>query len=697
MRTIRTTSYLVLLAVLVLAPVAGAADAPAKAPAPTSGGTSAAAPATTISAEVRAAMDAKADACQDFYRYACGGWLDTTKLPADQSRWGRGFTEIAERNRLVLHDILEDAAKNPGDDADKKKIGAYYSACMDEPKIEATGVAPLKPMLDEIQKVSDPASLWKTTARMSVVGATAFFRLGVTPDFKNPDLYIAFAGQGGLGLPDRDYYLKDDDKSKSTREDYRAHVARMLALVGETPDDAKKHAEQILAFETELAKVSRPRADLRDPVKTYNKIDLDGLQKLTPDLPWATYFEATGHPGIKDINVQVPEFFSGMAAAVAKTDVDVLRAYLRWNLARKTSELLPKAFVDENFAFYGQKLAGQKELQARWKRCVNATDDALGEVLGRVYVEKQFPWDSKTIALEMIGRIEGAFESNLTNLTWMDDETRGRAAGKMKALTNKIGYPDRWKDYTKLEVKAGDYFKSGLNARAFEFHRQGDKVGKPVDKKEWGMTPPTVNAYYNPLVNEMVFPAGILQRPFFDRSFPPAMNFGGIGMVMGHELTHGFDDQGRKFDPSGRLAEWWAPEVSAKFEERAKCVADQYSGYEVQPTVFLNGKLTLGENIADLGGIKEAYRAFQKWKSQQTSVESGVEGLTPDQLFFVGFAQTWCTIATPEIETQLAKTDPHSAARFRVNGPLSNFPEFATTFQCAEGTPMRPKDVCEVW
>jgi len=688
MRTLRTTALLVFLLALALAPAAIAADAaPAKA-APST---------TTISAEVRAAMDTKADACQDFYRYACGGWLDTTKLPPDQSRWGRGFTEIGERNRLVLRDILEDAAKNPGSDADKKKIGAYYAACMDEGKIEEAGIAPLKPMLDQIAKVTDPASLWKTTARMSVVGATGFFRLGVNPDFKNPDVNIVFAGQGGLGLPDRDYYLKDGDKDKALRADYVAHVGRMLGLLGESADDAKKHSDQILAFETELAKVSRPRADLRDPVKTYNKIDLDGLQKLTPDLPWAAFFEAAGHPGVKDINVQVPEFFSGMAATIAKTDIDVLRAYLRWNLARRTSELLPKAFVDENFAFYGQKLQGQKELQARWKRCVNATDDALGEALGRAYVDKQFPGDSKAIALEMIGRIEGAFEDNLKNLSWMDDETRGRAAGKLKALTNKIGYPDKWIDYTKLEVATGDYFKSGLNARAFEFHRRGDKVGKPVDKKEWGMTPPTVNAYYNPLMNDMNFPAGVLLPPLYDTKIDAAPNYGNTGTTIGHELTHGFDDEGRQFDAQGNLRDWWTAQDAAEFEKRAGCVADQYAQYTVVDDIKLNSKLTLGEDVADLGGTILALYAWRNATRNQRLAP--VEGLTPDQRFFVGFAQWACGDERPESKRANAITNPHSPLEYRINGVVVNIPEFAAAFSCKPGQPMfkAPDKVCRVW
>ncbi len=681
---------------------AATAVATAMAGGPAAGSSASAGPATgatkAVADGVLASMDLQADPCTDFYRYACGGWLDTTKLPGDQSRWGRGFAEIAERNRLALRDILEAASKDPGQDPALAKLGTFYGACMDETKTDAARAKPLKPLLEEIEKVKNAGTLMVAAGKLHVRGVPAVFGSAVVPDFKNPDLNIAYLTQGGLGLPDRDYYLKEDDKSKQIRADYLAHVAKMFQLLGEKDDQAKKHAADLFALETDLAKASRPRVELRDPNKTYNKLDIGGLEKLTPGLDWNAYLVATGYPGVKDINVAVPEFFQAMEKVVGTATPETLRAYLRWHLVRSTAQILSKDFADESFAFFGQKLSGQKEQKARWKRCVEATDNALGELLGKKFVEKHFPGDSKAIALDLIGRIESAFESNLTNLAWMDDATRTRAASKKEAVKNKIGYPDRWRDYSRLEVKKGDYFASVMNARKFDFDFEASKIGKPVDRTEWGMTPPTVNAYYNPLQNEMVFPAGILQPPFFDRSFPMAMNFGGIGMVMGHELTHGFDDQGRKFDPTGKLTEWWEPAVSTQFEERAKCVSDLYDTYEVQPGLKLNGKLTLGENIADLGGIKQAYLAYRRWASEHSAADAAsVPGLSSDQLFFVGFAQTWCSLQTPEIERMLVTVDPHSHPRFRVIGPLSNTPVFAQTFQCAEGTPMKPKEVCEVW
>ncbi len=657
-----------------------------------------AAPATSTAAAVLSAMDSSVQPCQDFYRYACGGWLDKTQLPADQSRWGRGFAEITERNRQALRDILEAAAKEQGGTPERAKLGAFYSACMEDEKVEKAGADPLKPLLKEIDEVKDPASVMTMAAKLHGYRVPVLFRLGAQGDFKNPDFAIAVFSQGGLGLPDRDYYLKDDDRSKQLRADYQAHVTKMLQLLGEPEEAAKKHAGQVFNFELELARGSRPRAEMRDPNKTYNKLDLDGLKKLAPALDWSRFLAATGYPSVKDINVGVPEFFKGLEKQVTSTDPETLRAYLRWHLLRAASPLLSKAFVDESFDFYGRKLSGQKEQQARWKRCVEATDQSLGELLGPEFVKLYFPGDSKAIAQDLVARIEAAFEANLPNLKWMDDATRARADGKLKALKNQIGYPDKWRDYSKLAVKKGDYFGNAMAARRFAFEFEANKIGKPVDKGEWGMTPPTVNAYYSANLNQMVFPAGILQPPFFDRNFPMAMNFGGIGMVMGHELTHGFDDQGRKFDPNGKLTEWWEPSVSAKFEERAKCVSDLYSGYEVQPGVKLNGKLTLGENIADLGGIKQAYLAYKKWAAAHPELDKPVvPGLTNEQLFFVGFGQTWCTIQTPESERMLVTTDPHSHARYRVIGPLSNSPAFSSAFQCAEGTPMKPKDACEVW
>jgi predicted metalloendopeptidase len=399
---------------------------------------------------------------------------------------------------------------------------------------------------------------------------------------------------------------------------------------------------------------------------------------------------------VKDINVAVPDFIKGMAETVAKTSPETLQAYLRWKLVDAAAMQLTKAFVDEDFVIQS-KFTGQEEIQPRWKRCINATDEAYGELLGRYFVEHQFAGDSKTKALDIIHGIEGAFQANLPSLAWMDDTTRGRAVGKMSAIINKIGYPDKWRDYSKLESKKGDYYGNTMAARAFDFDREMAKIGKSVDRTEWGMSPPTVNAYYNPLVNEIVFPAGILQRPFFNRDFTPPMNYGAMGMVVGHELTHGFDDQGRKFDAHGQLKEWWEPAVSAKFDERASCVADLYSSYEPQPGIHLNGKLTLGENIADMGGLKEAFRAYQAWVKKNGEPPVLIEGMTNDQLFFIAFAQSWCTLAQPEFERLMVTTNPHSLPKYRVIGPVSNFPDFARTFNCAEGTPMRPAKTCEVW
>jgi putative endopeptidase len=650
----------------------------------------------SVAEVVKAAMDTKADPCQDFYRYACGGWMDATKLPADQVRWGRGFSEIAERNRQVNRDILEDAAKNPGSDPDHQKLGFLYGSCMDEAAIEAAGTKPIEAWMKEVVKVKDAKSLMETVGRLHASTIPGLFNVGVEADFKNPGINIAQIYQGGLGLPDRDYYLKED--KAPLREKYAEHVAKMFELYGDPADKAKEAAGKIVAFETELAKVAKPRAELRDPNATYNKLDIGGLKQLTPKLDWDGYFKATGHPEVTQINVGTPDYLKGLEAAAQAADAATLQAYLRWQVLRDAAPMLPKTFDQQNFEFYGKTLQGQKEQQARWKRCVAYTDGALGEILGQEFIKRQFAGDSKKVAREMIEGIQTAFANNLPGLAWMDDTTRTRAMGKKAAIVNKIGYPDKWRDYEKLKLKKGDFFGNMLAAGRFEYEREAAKVGKPVDRTEWGMTPPTVNAYYNPLNNEMAFPAGILQPPFFSKDFPAPMNYGGIGMVMGHELTHGFDDEGRKFDAQGRLTEWWEPPVSEKFESRAQCIDDQYASYEVQPGLKLNGKLTLGENIADNGGIKQAYNAYKLYEAAHPGSEKpAVDGLTNDQLLFVGFAQTWCSLATPQIEQMLVTVDPHSPPKFRVNGPLSNYSEFWEAFSCGAGTPMHPAKVCEVW
>jgi putative endopeptidase len=651
-----------------------------------------------ISAGVLATMDRTADPCQDFYQYACGGWLRDTKLPPDKPRLGRGFAAVEDRNRIVLRDILEDAERRRDADPGTQRLGDFYGACMDETARERLSLEPLAPVFSDIATATDAERLMTVAGHLHVWGIDVLFGPAVDSDFKDPNLTIAHWFQGGLGLPDRDHYLKDDEKSRTLRTQYEAHVARMLALAGDAEDQAKREAAAILAFETRLAQASLPRADLRNPDKIYHRVDRAGLQAAAPGLPWDSYFNAIGFPHLQAINVGMPEFFSALAAAVVATPPETLQAYLRWHVVDELADSLPHPFAEEHFAFFGKILGGQEEIEPRWKRCVDATDGAMGDLLGKAFVERRFAGDSKARALEMIRGIEGALGHAFPALSWMDDATRTRAQEKLAAVGNKIGYPDVWRDYSSLTVRRGQSFGNRLAAAAFEFQRLFSRVGGPVDRNDWGMSPPTVNAYYTPLRNEMVFPAGILQPPFFHRDFPRAMNYGAMGMGMGHELTHGFDDQGRKFDPKGELREWWDPAASARFQERAACVESLYGGYEVEPGLHLNGAQTLGENIADLGGIKEAYRAYKEWEAAQASVPaSPVRGLTNDQLFFVGFAQTWCELITPEYSRLLAGIDYHSPGKFRVRGAVSQSPEFAKVFACGEGTPMNPTKKCEVW
>ena len=653
--------------------------------------------ASSIAADVLSSMDPKADPCQDFYRYACGGWLDKTTLPADQARWARSFSVITERNREIIREILEEAGKNPGTDPDRRRIGDYYAACMDEAAVAKAGATPLAPHLAEIDKVKDVASLMATAGKLQRLGADALFGMGVLPDFKQPDLEIAIVIQGGLGMPDRDYYLSEDTKKKELMKSYTAHVARMLALLGESAEKSAADATAVVAFETELAKASRPRAEMRQIDKLYNRIDLEGLKKLTPSLAWDSFLGGIGYPGVKPINVATPEFLQALEKLATTTPVATLQAYLRWALVNAAAPYLSPQFVDYNFDFYGHTLSGQQENQPRWKRCVSSTTNAIGESIGKVFVDREFPGDSKQVALEMIQDIEHAFEGNLPQLAWMDDTTRTRAKEKATLVANKIGYPDQWRDYSAMKIDRVSYFANAMAGQEFEFDRQARKIGQPVDRKEWGMTPQTVNAYYNPTQNEIVFPAGILQPPFFRRDFPAAMNYGGVGAVMGHELTHGFDDQGRKFDGTGNMREWWAPQVAAAFEKQTACVEKAYAAFEVEPGVKVQGDLTLGENIADLGGLKEAYVAFKTWEARHGNPPPSVPGLTNDQLLFVAFGQVWCTVASPEFLRQQVTTDPHSPGRFRAIGPPMNTPAFAEAFHCPVGTPMHPTQQCTVW
>ncbi|MFV8751724.1 M13 family metallopeptidase [Nannocystaceae bacterium ST9] len=632
-------------------------------------------------------VDPTVDPCEDFYQFACGGWIATTKLPDDKPRWGRGFGELSDSNNAVLKDILE---------KDQDRAGKFYTACMNDTAINTAGIAPLKPMLGKIDKLKDkdPKALFKLLGELDgTVGLGAFFSFGLSLDFAEPSLHIADLGQGGTGLPDRSFYL-DPAKKQQVLPAYQAHVGRMLGFLGYAPADAEAAAARVIALETKLAELQKAPEDMREPESVYHRWDRKGVEAKSK-LPWATYFKALGTPKLELINVSNPEFITGLPQLIAEADPVAVKDYLRFMLISSTANLLSDEIVDANFQFTAA-LTGAKQLSPRWERCVGSTNAVLGDLVSKQFIDRTFPSDSKDIALDMIRRIEAAFVASLPQLSWMDDATRTAAVGKMEKIDNRIGYPDKWRTYEGLAV-SGDYFQDTLGARTWWSKFQLGKVGTQVDEAEWNWPASIVNAGYNPLQNEMQFPAGILQPPFFNKDFPKAMNFGAMGMVMGHELSHGFDDQGRKFDGDGVMREWWAPEVASRYTERTQCIVDTYDAIEVQPGVKLNGKLTLGENIADFGGIKQAYMAYTKWASEGGGETPIVEGLTNEQLLFVAYAQSWCTISSPEIDALLATVDPHSPPKSRVNVPLAHLPAFWSTFSCGEGTKMHAENACEVW
>jgi putative endopeptidase len=640
------------------------------------------------------ALDRSVKPCDDFYQFACGGWLARTPIPADRPSWSRSMSVINERNEQLLHTILDEyAAGHYGaDEPDARKVGDFYAACLDEPAVESAAREALADWNERISKVRDVAGLAALVRWMQDRGFNVLFDFGAEQDFRDATQVIGQADQGGLGLPDRDYYLADDARKKKIREAYRGHVARMLELAGDSAAAAEKAAGVVLELETELARVSMSRVDRRDPLKIYHRIDRPGLEAAAPHFPWARYF-TDNLADVKAVNVLVPAFFEGMDKLIDKTPLDRWKTYLRWHAVADHASALGQRFVDEDFAFTSKNLTGTEKILPRWNRCMRATDRALGEALAQPYVKRTFGADGKARAQSMIGDIERAFTGGLDGLAWMDAPTRAAALDKARKLFNKIGYPDKWRRYDTVTVDRQHHVSNVLSASAFEAARQYAKIGKPVDRGEWDMTPPTVNAYYNPLLNEMVFPAGILQTPLFSREAPAAANYGAIGMVMGHELTHGFDDEGRQFDAQGNLREWWTPAVVKAYEGKASCVADQYDGYIAIEDLHVNGKLTLGENIADMGGIKLAYEAFQARHTQ----EPAVEGFTEDQRFFLGFAQAWCTKRRPEMARNMVTVDPHSPAPVRVDGPLRNLPAFARAWSCSAGASMAPANACQVW
>ena len=654
----------------------------------------------------RADMDTTCAPCKDFYQYVNGNWVASHEIPPSYPGLGTG-QEVGDRNRDVLHALLEDAVakvKTAKPGSNDWKLGVYYGACMDSVKAEAEGYNPIKPTLDGIAAIKDVPGLLAQVARMHGITSEGgrggpsgvMFRAGPTPDIKNSDMVIASVGQGGITLPDRDYYLKDDPRSKMILDAYTGHIARTLQLIGESEDQARADAAKVVAIETQLAKNSITNVERRDPLKSYHKMTVAELQALAPAIDWKAYFKAAGFPEFADVNVAHPAFFKALNGMIASVPIEDWKAYLRFHVTNSAAPTLSSAFVNEEFSF-SKYLSGSRELQPRWKRCITATDFALGEALGEKFVQTQFPPAAKARAQEMVGNLVSALHERLQSLEWMSPETRAAATAKLDAFQKKIGYPDHFRDYSKLELKEGDYFGNRVAVARFERARQLAKVGKPLDRSEWTMTPPTVNAYYNPSFNEIVFPAGILQPPYYDPNADDAYNYGSIGAVIGHEMTHGFDDQGRQFDPKGNLRDWWTADDAAKFKVRADRVAHQFDGYVALDTMHVNGRLTLGENIADLGGLAIAYRAYEK--SLEGKERKVIDGFTPEQRFFIGFARQWRSKQRPEMLRNRVLTDPHSPNFWRVDGPISNLPEFAKAFGCKQGDAMvRPDSLqARIW
>jgi putative endopeptidase len=642
-------------------------------------------------------MDKSVDPCTDFYTYSCGGWLKQNPIPSDQASWGV-FGKSFDENLQFLRTLLEEAAKGgPNQDASEKKIGDYYSACMDEAAVEKLGAAPLKPGLDRIAKIKSPKDLADALAAFHAEGANMIFVFDSAQDAKDATQFIGRADQGGLGLPDRDFYFLTDAKSAETRANYLAHVTKMFQLLGDSADLAGKEAQTVIAIETALAKSSQTRVERRDPYAVYHKMNVADLEKLAPGYPWQRYFANVGMKDLRSLNVAAPEFFKGMDGQLKSVAMNDWKTYLRWQLAHHSAPYLSSAFVNENFNFFRKQLYGAKELAQRWKRCTNYVDRDLGEALGKVYVARVFTPEMKQRTLEMVEQIEAAMGRDIESLPWMSSTTKQEALKKLHAVKNKIGYPDKWRDYSALTIERGDLLGNFDRSAVFEFNRELARIGKPVDHGEWEMTPPTVNAEYNPSMNDINFPAAQLQPPFFDFKVDDAPNYGDIGSTVGHELTHGFDDEGRQYDEKGNLRDWWTPADAKQFQERAKCVSDQMSSYTIVDNIKINGKLTLGEDVADLGGNILAWAAWKE-ASKDKKLEP-IDGFTPEQRWFIGNAQQWCTNEREELLRVSAVTDPHSPPKYRANAPLTNMPEFGEAFSCKAGSPMvkEKKDICRVW
>jgi putative endopeptidase len=642
-------------------------------------------------------MDRTVDPCTDFYRYSCGSWIKNNPIPPDQARWNV-YSKLANENQRFLWGILEQAAKPAAArSAVETKIGDYFSACMDEGAREKAGAAPLRADLDKISalKALSDLAAFLGKAHGTTAGSQMLFGFGSNQDYADSSRVIAFITAGGLGLPDRDYYVKTDAKSEEIRQRYVEHVQKMLELTGEPAPQARTDAQTVMNIETALAKASLTRVEQRDPHKLFHSFTLVKLQALTPAFPWKQYFAATQLTRVPSLNVTEPAFFTELQAQFKARSLDDWKIYLRWHLAHQKAPLLSSNFVTANFDFYNRYLRGVKEMQPLWKRCVQRVDGDLGEALGQVFVQKTFGSETKARTVKMTKEIEAAMQSEIEQLPWMGSATKQRALEKLHAIANKIGYPDHWRDYSSVKISRDDYFGNVERAETFETRRELAKIGKPLDRSEWQMTPPTVNAYYDPQMNDINFPAGVLQPPLYDPRLDDAPNYGNTGATIGHELTHGFDDEGRQFDAKGNLKDWWTMQDALEFGKRAACVSDEYSQFTVIDDIKINGKLTLGEDAADLGGTLLAYIAWKEATKNQTL--QSADGLTPDQRFFVGMAQWACGDERTESKRANAITNPHSPEEYRINGVVSNMPEFGKAFACRAGQPMVRTQQCKIW
>ena len=642
-------------------------------------------------------VDRSVSPCHDFYRYATGGWQTKNPLPATYARYGR-FEEVADRNRERLREILESAAKatdaEPG--SGTQKLGDFWTACMDETALETQGANPIRPALDRIAAIRSRADVVEEIHRLQQTGIAPLFRFSAQNDFKESGMIIAAVSQGGLGLPDRDYYLRDDEKFATTRRQYVEHIAKMFELAGIA--SAKADAERVLALETQLARVSMARVDQRKPENVYHFMPVSELQSNAPGLEWPAFFDGIGLSELKALNVAQPEFFKDANRLLAELPLETWKAYLRWNVIDNAAPALSAAFANQDFEFRGKTLSGQKEILPRWQRCVRAADQNVGEILGQEYVKRAFTPEAKAKMSELIDNLVAALRDDIPKLKWMSDATKTAALEKLNAFRRRIGYPDKWIDYSTLNVGRTSYAENVLAASAFRVRRAAGRVGKPDDPNEWGFfTPSTVNAGYSPTRNDITFPAGILQPPFYDPAADDAYNYGGIGTVIGHEMTHGFDDQGAKFDAEGNLRNWWTDADLRNFQSRAECIAKQYGAWRVEDNLNLLGNLVTGEAIADLGGATLAYRAYLK--SLETKPRVTLDGFSPEQRFFLGFAQVWGQNMAAEEARRRALTDPHAPGPARVNLTVSNMPEFADAWNCPLSTEMvlEPAERCDIW